>query len=725
LRRLLRGRLVGEGLSWLLVSLVAFIFVTMGLDYWLRLPERPLRAIFMLAGLGPILFIIWRQIVVPLRVPMTVDDLALLVERRYPQLGDRLISAVQFQRGRGPAGSESLSLVRRMAAEANALAADVSFRAVVERVELRRVLVIAACAGALLSGFAVWQGDAFGRWFQRNVLLADVDWPQRTYLTVRDESFAILGDSVNVVRGDDLTVNILVEPGSDSPPYVMVHARYGSVGDTEAKIDPNPEDARRFVKTFRSVTEAFTFYVVGGDDRRDKRRKHRVRLVAPPAVKSLWFHVQPPAYTKRRASRQSGSTAVLSVPVGAAVRVEAEATKDLRAAQLVLTRGNKVDKSPMHIGRIQYPGWDRPVPRQLVGRFDVSGRNQADVGTLQLVLEDTRGYANRRGQTYLIEMIPDQPPTVGVKKRGVGPAVTAEAMIPLVITAKDDYGILRARVRATVTNRKQKLSPDTVALAGRRPRPATHTLDLRGRALRPGDRVAVQVVAEDSLPSDMGGPNVGRSAGVDLQIVRPEELRSQLVARQKALRLEFLQAIGLQNDAQAKTASAAMLLSQAEAGPEVARRAAVSANLQASVASECARTGQAFAAILEEMVLNRLVRPGDRKRIQDEITTPLKSLVARAQATAAALGKAKSAAQDEVLAGRLAELATEQDEIRQAMEKIAEAMEKEATRQELANELGVIIDESKRLLELIREKEAREAGKIFDPTTRPGSPEKK
>ena len=298
-------------------------------------------------------------------------------------------------------------------------------------------------------------------------------------------------------------------------------------------------------------------------------------------------------------------------------------------------------------------------------------------------------------------------------------------MIPLAITAKDDYGILRTHVAATVTNRKQKISPDTVSLAGRRPRPATHTLDLRDRALQPGDRVTVQVVAEDSLPSDMGGPNVGRSAGVDLQIVRPEELRSQLVARQKALRLEFLQAIGLQNDAQAKTASAATLLSEAKAGPEVARRATASANLQASVASECARTGQAFAAILEEIVLNRLARPGDRKRIQDEIVTPLKSLVARMRATAAALGKAKSAEQDEALVGRLGELAAEQDQIRQAMEKIAEAMEKEATRQELANELGVIIDESKRLLKLIREKEAREAGKIFDPTTQPGPPEKK
>ncbi len=60
----------------------------------------------------------------------------------------------------------------------------------------------------------------------------------------------------------------------------------------------------------------------------------------------------------------------------------------------------------------------------------------------------------------------------------------------------------------------------------------------------------------------------------------------------------------------------------------------------------------------------------------------------------------------------------------QAMETVAEAMEKEATRQELANELGVIIEESKRLLKLIREKEAREAGRIFDPTTQPGPPEK-
>ncbi len=164
LRRLLRIRLVAEALAWLVVAVIALIFVTMGIDFLLRLPERPLRAGIMIVALTAVAWVAWRQLLWPLRVPMSDDDLALLVERHYAKLADRLISTVQFARKPAEALLTSRAMIARTAEEANQLAAAMDFTKTVERANMWRLLGTAASASARLAGFAVWQADLMALW---------------------------------------------------------------------------------------------------------------------------------------------------------------------------------------------------------------------------------------------------------------------------------------------------------------------------------------------------------------------------------------------------------------------------------------------------------------------------------------------------------------------------------------------------------------------------------
>ncbi|MCE5325681.1 MAG: DUF4175 domain-containing protein [Planctomycetaceae bacterium] len=724
LRRMLRGRLAAEGLAWLVLAAVAAVFVTMGVDFLLRPPERPLRAVFMLMALAGVGVVGWRRLVAPLRVPMSTEDLALLIERSHAQLGDRLISAVQFAAS-GVAPGASAEMVQVVAAQAHAMAARIDFAPVVERANLRRVGTAAAAAAALLLGFAFWNGDALSRWFQRNVLLADVDWPQRTYLTVRDETMKPLGDEVLVVRGEDLAINVTADLDSESPSSVMVYAKYPSVGDTEARIDPNPEDRRRFVQTFRSVTEEFAFYVTGGDDRRDQRRKHVIRLVDPPAIRSLTFTITPPAYAKAAASDVSGAAASLSVPIGATVQVAAMATKDLQSAQIILEGPGARRVSDMVISKVPAASGGPQAPRGVSGHFTLPQENRPVVLTLQLALKDTAGYVNRRGGTYVVEVRPDTAPVVEARKLVVGPAVTAEAMIPLAINARDDHGLSKLQALTSVAKRKEPLPAQDVAelVVGERSRRVQHVVDLRSFKLAADDTITLHVEAQDTLPASMGGPGIGRSAPFELRIVRPEVLKAELVGRQKALRLEFLQAIGLQSDAQAKTLTVATALADETLPALGAQRLASAAGIETSVSGDCARTAEGFAAILEELACNRLAGEADQKRIGEAIVAPLRKVVVRLRETSAALTQVSTSPPPSGLRAKVTELAAVQDAIRREMETIAEAMEKEATRQELANEVGIIIEESKKLLKLINREGESEAEPIFDPTTQPAKRE--
>ncbi len=329
LKGLLRARLCGEGVLWALSVLVVAVFFSLAVDYVLRL-DRPLRAAISVAALLAVALVAWRELLRPLLVPMDSPDLALLVERRFGQLDDRLIAAIQFsqQGSLAPLGMSD-TLVAAMAREANELARSLDFRDVVDFRSFRQTALIASLAVVSLGGFTAWQYPTMQLWFQRNVALANVDWPQETYLQV------LGGPDFKILRGEDLTITVVARDGSVVPPHVTFHARYPSLaGTTEDRIDPDAQG--RFVLTVRNVSEEFSFWVTGGDDRLDRRRRHRVALVDAPGLADVRFRMEPPSYYRSRPPESDGSSGILSVGAGWWVHLRAVATKDLRHAVAIL-----------------------------------------------------------------------------------------------------------------------------------------------------------------------------------------------------------------------------------------------------------------------------------------------------------------------------------------------------------------------------------------------------
>ena len=109
LRAALRRRLASEAAAWMLTCLVVSVFVTLAFDYTLHM-ERPLRGIMMALAAAAFIWTAYRRLISPLLAPMAGDELALLVESRYDHLGDRLISALQFQRGGNAHESDAMIL---------------------------------------------------------------------------------------------------------------------------------------------------------------------------------------------------------------------------------------------------------------------------------------------------------------------------------------------------------------------------------------------------------------------------------------------------------------------------------------------------------------------------------------------------------------------------------------------------------------------------------------
>ena len=768
---LLRGRLVAEGLAWLMVSLVCLVVVTLVFDYALRLDRAQRLLILSLCGAG-VLVIVYRGLIAPLLVPMDRENLALLVERHYGRLGDRLISALQFAgQGHTVAAGVSGEMIQRMADEANTIAADLKFSKIVDTKRLGKLWAITGIFLLMLGGFGVLRADVMKLWFQRSILLADVDWPQNTYINVHyidkdgllqpllkvDKAGKILTirKDVELLRGEDLEV-IVTATGSVDPDSVTLHAWYPSVGDTEDKVfpvnettaaklrkrlavSPNHDGGKQkrnrrrnvFVRKIPAISEELVFYITGGDDKRDGRQPHKLRLVDPPALSKLRFAVEYPAYM-HRGDRDcvkvlDGTRGVLPVPLGAMVRVTAQANKDLREAKILL------DGLPVGQVSLEAVGKDKTVRRQFRGMFTITGKNEARTASLKFLLEDTAGYVNRRGEQYVVQVRPDLMPTVKLRSRGVRQMICPTAMIPLIAEAGDDCGVRRIQITYrkelpkdeadTGKAGKTKLPPKPekpvkvgvpiTSVEIKRKLRGEPILDIEPLKLPVGTRLRIIASASDLLPKEFGGPNVTQSAELTFNVISREQLFALLVGKQKEVRMEFFQAMGQQEFSRGRCEAVAR---QAASGTiaGASGKLADAANKQRQVISESTKAADTLNSVALEMELNRLGKAEEYQAIRSDIVIPLRSLVGDMRQVVVDFDKARKLTDAGELAARTKQIAKDQADIYRKMEEIIKHMRKLENRLELARRLEGLLKMAIEMDAILRKQVEQTTVEIFE-----------
>ncbi len=648
--RAIRARLLGEGLAWIVIFAVALMFASLVLDYLLRL-DRPLRAAVMVTAAGVLGYIGWKRLISPLLVPMGAESLALLAESRFPQLGDRLISALQFShRPDLESVGFSQAMIDRMAQQANELAEPLNFNEVVEKRNLGKT--VGGAGGAVLIAllFVLLAPSTMGLWFQRNVLFAQVDWPQDTYLVVTGTD----GEgNFTVLRGEDLEVVVTVEPNAVAPPFITLHARYETIGMTEERIDRAPDGPKsnlypegqpRYVKTFQAIAEPFEFYVTGGDDRQDQRAPHQVRVIAPPSLRQLAFEVEYPRYMFRSNETITADVGVIPIPVGSHLIVKGISSKPLREAGILLDHSDEpvgtmrvLDYTEMEDGRAV----GKPQPRRIEGKFFVGDLNESRSMTMRFLLVDSDGHESTRGQQYILQVERDRKPTVTARKSGVETMITAQARIPVQIKVTDDHGVSMAQfaVKVNDANAVRVDEPMKPAKTTQREFRTAGTFDLQSHPelkVKPGDLLHLMVEAEDNFPDT---PNVGTSSAMTFRVVTDSELMNHLLGVMKNVAISLDQAVVQQSDATGKSAAVADFLKANPIEPDVRRKLKESSTIEGTVVSEVVKSADQLDTVLIQMQLNRLGSDLQRSNLSTSISElraledPLNSVIAALNGT--------------------------------------------------------------------------------------------
>ncbi len=523
LRRRIRGYVLLEGAALLCVVCGVLFWLTLALDWtyfrltalelprWFREAAVLSAVILVVAGL-----MFW--IVLRYFARFRARALALVLERRFPELGMRLITAVEMAEARsGRETPLTAAMIERTIDEASQMSAALPLESVFDRAPLRRALVAAVLLVVSVGTFSVVDAAAVSRWVHAFVNRDAVYWSRETQLVVKaivqpgDRVREFRNGQLKHPRGVDLVLLVEVPEGAKTPASVELNYTLdGGRGSGSTEMAKSGD--RKFRHSISALLDSLSLWVSGGDY--VSRTPLRVEVVDAPRLDQVTLDCDYPDYTGLDRDSQGNVTrhsvevqgSQVSLPMETAFVLRARANKPLVAVRIesetrrisiardratIAVRSPSGDIGPEQAlptpptGSLLSPtGTAAEIPFLLTAKADPKKADVPHPGSaakaapqrgeslsrlpiaipadcrMRIELEDTDGITSVEPIRLVINGVVDQPPAVQTELRGISASITRKATIPVTGTITDDYGIAKAEFQFRVDKEKDwRISP--------------------------------------------------------------------------------------------------------------------------------------------------------------------------------------------------------------------------------------------------------------------------
>ncbi len=547
---------------------------------------RSARAILLLGLAVGVLALAGKLLWSRLRTPLRDDSLALLLERQHPELGGRLVTAVQLTQPLRRGDAHEPSLLGRVHSEAVAASESLKSNRIFRFEPLLRKAWVVGPLGVAAIVFALLSPNQFARAAGRLLLLSDSPWPRQAMLSMVGVELPSVTADENDVAPPSLVPfenkTLRLPQGSSGALRVTARADdavvpdvctvyYTTGGGTRGQANMRRvgrvvDGNQAFIldgPPLAGLTESVWISVRGLDARLDD---FRIEAVPPPAITSMQIVSTDPDYlrpsdkvppTTRISEYQSG----LRIREGSRVELVAKSTVVLGNVDVRLLRGNEDNATTGAIIDSDGKG------------FRILIENMRQPATVVVVPADATGITTQLPYRYFLGVIIDDEPEIEMRLRGIGTAVTPIARIPILGMATDDYGIESATIElngiqptpaddATVEPQENGIAtleapaPGSVSkmpIAPDRDGKFETYVDLRELAeqkkfivpepAKSGENPAVNLFGELSDRYNLAGRHQVKSELFRLEIVTADRLLALLERRELALRARLEQTI--------------------------------------------------------------------------------------------------------------------------------------------------------------------------------------
>ena len=520
LRRRIRQYVLVEGIAWVVIVLAAIFWVTMGLNWLyfeassLELP-RWFRIFIQVGAVGLVAAAIVLWVLLRYLKRMRTRALALVLERRFPELDDRLITAVEVAESQTGRETElTYAMLRRTVDDVTQAVRTVDVSDVFARRPLWRAVTISVALAASIVAFGLLNRELMASWFGAFIGLEEEYWDRDTRLVAlvvpenaqpNDPPRDFVDFFYKHPKGGDLNLIVVVPERDEKSGKALkvperVQLRYDLAGDKGgATVTMSKTGERQFSYTLADLLDNMTFTIRGGDF--VNRLPYQIGIVDPPTVDSVLLDCDYPDYTGLDFTTDSRGRRVEAPPrrvTGTLISLPMETDFTMVAATNKPLIGVRVECDHFRMrlsadgGRLALlredglPDRELKLPSELAAAWLKSGAREFRMNfalasdaaqrlaaledpswiplpaetTLRIYLEDTDRIGTIEPSRLLVQGIADEEPKAELAFHGIGEHITRKASIPVSGLIRDDYGITQTHFAYKLAAKGQPVTPD-------------------------------------------------------------------------------------------------------------------------------------------------------------------------------------------------------------------------------------------------------------------------
>lgn len=320
---------------------VASVVALVGVVFWLSLAvdwffEPPVlaRKFLLASALFAIAVTVYRAIGRRAFAPLPDHSMAILLERRFSDFDDSLLTAVELTARPPDPNDCSRTLLEATCRAATEPLGRVRLRDVFDSRPLRVAILAAVLFTGATGVFRSFAPGVFAVWLRRAVFMSNELWPRRTVLAV--EGFP--GGVARVAKGGDFTVIAKADTTAELVPR-SVRIDYRAEGSPrldatmirEGQAEVGRDRYQTYSYTFRGILSPIDLTLRGGDA---SIQNLRIEVVDAPTLVRLEAECHYPSYMGRT-PRTLPVAGVVPIPRGTEVTLHAEANKRLTKVEII------------------------------------------------------------------------------------------------------------------------------------------------------------------------------------------------------------------------------------------------------------------------------------------------------------------------------------------------------------------------------------------------------
>lgn len=489
-------------------------------------------------------WLVWRHILRPQHLDLDAPDVAIALEARFPDLREKLISAVQLGALARSSNlrNQSPDMIMRVVAEAAAQARAIPTDRLLTWRHTNRAW-IAAAIGLLCVIIGTWSRADAVAVFVRRALGADEAYPRLTTLHLelppadQDYQISLERDTATITMAAGGDLPILVRADGVVPREVFL-AIDGGRG-MPAQVATAARGGGRFRHVFRRVSDTFSFRAKGGDDDRGDLLVCVV-TVRPPRVGTIRAALTFPEYTGRPSTMQEGGS--IEALEGTAIALEVMPLGEVTVGQVQFQESGETLVLTQRT--VEDDGGRRSV---LSGAFTVrkSDRYQVD-------LSSREGLRGPQSATYPIIVLPDAPPggqILAPQDDGLN-VLLPDATLAVRVVVKDDFNVQKAVAEIAVGERPEPTRRELAVPPLRSQSVLTALYPLRGLlsegvTVKEGESITLVIKLTDNRAPD---PHETKLPGRTLHVVGLSDLERRVAGHFRRVRTDVERTLDLQRE---------------------------------------------------------------------------------------------------------------------------------------------------------------------------------